>query len=290
MTEKTGVMEQLSRESTARNARPIGVFDSGLGGLTVAREIMRNLPDEKIVYFGDTARVPYGSKSRVTIQKYSRQIVRFLKTQDIKAVVIACNTATAYAIDAVRAEADGMPVIGVIDPGARVACEETENGRVGVIATKATISSRAYEDAIRGIDPRVKVFGKACPLLVPLVEEGWTHDPVTDEVILRYLDEILADDIDTLILGCTHYPLLRSEFRRLVGDRIHLVNPAYETALELRRFLEEQQLENENPRDPDDPAPYRFFVSDEAERFADFANSILPIDVKTAKLVPIERY
>lgn len=280
----------MERRVSEENTHPIGVFDSGLGGLTVAREIMRNLPNERIVYFGDTARVPYGSKSRGTIQRYARQIVRFLKTQDIKAVVIACNTATAYAIDAVREEADGMPVIGVVEPGARVACEETENGRVGVIATKATISSHAYDEAIRTINPDVRVFGKACPLLVPLVEEGWTHDPITDEVILRYLDEILGDDIDTLILGCTHYPLLRGEFRRLVGDRIRLVNPAYETAIELRKFLREEHLENESPQNPDDPAPYRFFVSDEAERFADFANSILPIDVKTAKLVPIEMY
>ena len=215
------------------NNAPIGVFDSGIGGLTVAREIMRNLPSEKIVYFGDTARVPYGGKSRQTVEKYA-----LLKTQGIKAIVIACNTATAFAIDAVREEA-GLPVIGVIDPGAQVACKETENGRVGVIATRATISSGAYTDAIHAIRPDVRVIQKACPLLVPLVEEGLLHDPVTDEIIMRYLDEVLENGVDTLILGCTHYPLLRSAIRKLIGDDIRLVNPAYETARSLSVQIED---------------------------------------------------
>ena len=275
--------------ASVQSGAPIGVFDSGLGGLTVAREIMRNLPMEKIVYFGDTARVPYGSKSRQTVQRYARQIVRFLKTQGIKAIVAACNTATAFAMDVVREEAE-MPVIGVIEPGARVACEETKNGRIGVIATRATISSRAYNDAIHSIRPDVSVIGKACPLLVPLVEEGWIHDRVTDDIILRYLDEVLEHDIDTLILGCTHYPLLRSEIRKLVGDRIRLVNPAYETARELASLLDGRGIANTVPRKKEEPTPYRFFVSDEAQRFAEFANSILPIDVQTARLVPIEEY
>ena len=163
---------------------PIGVFDSGLGGLTVAREIMRNLPNERIVYFGDTARVPYGSKSKNTIVRYSRQIVRFLKTQDIKAIVIACNTATALAIDEVSEEA-GMPVIGVVEPGARMAAESTRNGKVGVIATRATIHTHAYPNAIRRINPDIRVFSQAGALLVPLVEEGWVHDRVTENEIGR---------------------------------------------------------------------------------------------------------
>ena len=187
---------------------PIGVFDSGLGGLTVAREIMRNLPMEQIVYFGDTARVPYGSKSRQTIRRYSRQIVRFLKTQEIKAIVVACNTATALAMDAIREEAEGIPVIGVVEPGARVACQESRKGRIGVIATRATIGSNVYSEAIHAIRPEAQVISKACPLLIPLVEEGWLHDKITDEIILRYLDEVLEYGVDTLILGCTHYPLL----------------------------------------------------------------------------------
>ena len=276
----------MSRQTEA----PIGVFDSGLGGLTVAREIMRNLPMEKIVFFGDTARVPYGNKSKATIQRYARQIVRFLKTQKIKAIVIACNTATAYAIDVVKEEAEGMPVIGVIDPGARVACETTKNGRIGVIATKATIASGAYPEAIHAIRPEVSVIGKACPLLVPLVEEGWTNDTVTNEIIMRYLDDVLENDIDTLILGCTHYPLLRHAIQRLVGSGIRLVNPAYETARSLADLLKADGIANESPSVEEEPQPYRFFVSDEAERFAEFANSILPIDVKTARAVQIDEY
>lgn len=272
------------------NRRPIGVFDSGLGGLTVAREIMRNLPMEKIVYFGDTARVPYGSKSKQTIQRYSRQIVRFLKTQEIKAIVVACNTATALALSAIREEAGDMPVIGVIEPGAKVACEETENGRIGVIATRATIGSHVYSDAICTIRPDAYVVSKACPLLVPLVEEGWLHDRITDAIIMRYLDEVLEYDVDTLILGCTHYPLLRSEIRRLVGERIHLVNPAYETAVELKSMLFRSGLDNDRPREAGEPYPYRFYTSDDPQRFSDFANSILPVDIETAKQIRIEEY
>ena len=268
---------------------PIGVFDSGLGGLTVAREIMRNLPNEKIVYFGDTARVPYGNKSKKTIVRYSRQIVRFLKTQGIKAIVVACNTATAFAINEVGEEA-GMPVIGVIEPGARMAVASTRNKQVGVIATKATISTNAYTDIIRELDPEINVIGKACPMLVPLVEEGWLHDSITDEIIMRYLDDLLEHDIDTLILGCTHYPLLRSEIRKLIGSRITLINPAYETAKELEKMLNEQHLACSCVRDASEPYPYRFFVSDDAEKFTDFANSILPVDVKTAKIIPIDGY
>lgn len=272
------------------NRLPIGVFDSGLGGLTVAREIMRNLPMEKIVYFGDTARVPYGSKSAQTIRRYSRQIVRFLKTQQIKAIVVACNTATALAMKDIREEADGIPVIGVIEPGARVACEATQNGKVGVIATRATIESHVYNNAIHAIRPDISVIGKACPLFVPLVEEGWIHDKITDEIILRYLDDVLEHQIDTLILGCTHYPLLRTEIRRLIGDGVRLVNPAYETASSLKAMLAEQGLTNSCPADAGEPYPYRFFVSDEAERFAGFANSVLPVDVNSARIVPIEEY
>ena len=192
---------------------PIGVFDSGVGGLTVAREIMRNLPGEDIVYFGDTARVPYGSKSKATVLRYSRQIVRFLKTQQVKAIVIACNTASAYALEDIRKEIE-IPIIGVIQPGAKVACETTANGRIGVIGTKATISSGIYTSFMRRQKPDVQVVGKPCPLFVPLVEEGWIKDPITVEVAKRYLEELLQYDIDTLILGCTHYPLLRSTIRR----------------------------------------------------------------------------
>ena len=179
---------------------PIGVFDSGVGGLTVVREIMRNLPDERIVYFGDTARVPYGSKSKNTVIRYSRQIVHFLETQQVKAIVIACNTASALALDTIEKEID-LPIIGVVKPGARVAARETTKKRGGVIATEATINSHLYRELIQQIDPEITVVGKPCPLFVPLVEEGWRKDPVTEIVARRYLKEMQDEKVDTLILG-----------------------------------------------------------------------------------------
>lgn len=271
-----------------RSTAPIGVFDSGVGGLTVAREIMRNLPNEHIVYFGDTARVPYGSKSKDTIIRYSRQIIRFLKTQNVKAIVIACNTATALALDTVEKEFD-IPIIGVIKSGARVAVDTTVNKRVGVIGTESTINSHMYHKLIQELDPDVTVYGKACPLFCPLVEEGWLKDPVTEEVAKRYLDELLQQDIDSLILGCTHYPLLRSLLRGIVGDQVNLVNPAYETAKELERLLIDRSLVNPGTKAPV-KEPYRFFVSDAADKFKNFANSILPYDIEQTQKIHIEEY
>ncbi|MDO4479371.1 MAG: glutamate racemase [Lachnospiraceae bacterium] len=268
---------------------PIGLFDSGLGGLTVAREIMRNLPDEKIVYFGDTARVPYGNKSKGTVVRYSEQILRFLLTQNIKAVVIACNTASAMALEALRDKTD-LPVLGVVSPGAVMAVKATRNKRVGVMATKSTIASESYVKEIHRLDPEVTVVGEPCPLLVPLVEEGWTNTKITDEILQHYLDHLMAQQVDTIIMGCTHYPLLRNAIARLVGDEITLVNPAYETALALKKVLDENGLLNTTPANKADPYPYRFFVSDEAERFRDFAGMILPVDVRSAEMIPIEKY
>ena len=270
------------------SSAPIGVFDSGVGGLTVAREIMRNLPDERIVYFGDTARVPYGSKSQETVIRYSKQIVRFLQTQHVKAIVIACNTASALALDAIEGELD-IPILGVLRPGAKVAAETTKNKRVGVIATESTIRSGMYGRYIKAHDPEITVYGKACPLFVPLVEEGWLKDPVTEEVARRYLKELLEKDIDSLILGCTHYPLIRSLMRKIVGDKVQLVNPAYETALELGRLLTREGLVNDGGTDCAGEK-YQFFVSDAAEKFAEFANSILTYDVKKTRKINIEEY
>ncbi len=272
---------------TDRNA-PVGIFDSGVGGLTVAREIMRQIPEERIVYFGDTARVPYGSKSRDTIVRYSRQIIRFLKSRGVKAIVIACNTATAYALDAVAAESD-IPVIGVIDAGARTAVSATRNGRIGVIGTEATVGSGVYTRVMQDLKPGVQVIGKSCPLFVPLVEEGLLHDSVTDEIASRYLSELKGKYIDTLVLGCTHYPLLRSTLRRLMGEDVVLVNPAYETAIELRDLLKERGI-NRDPEAAFAGEKYQFFVSDLAEKFTDFATSILPNEVKGTRKSDIENY
>lgn len=267
---------------------PVGVFDSGVGGLTVAREIMRQIPNERIVYFGDTARVPYGSKSRETIIKYSRQILRFLQTQQVKAIVVACNTASAYALDELEKETD-IPIIGVVKPGARVAARETKNGKIGVIGTEGTVGSQIYTNYIKKLRPEVSVIGKACPLFVPLVEEGLLKDPVTDEIAMRYLSELIDVGIDTLILGCTHYPLIRSTVRKIMGEEVTLVNPAYETAIELKQLLTQKGLDNpEAPHLGTDR--YRFYVSDAAEKFQRFANSILKYGILSAKIINIEEY
>ena len=266
---------------------PVGVFDSGVGGLTVAREIMRNLPSEKIVYFGDTARVPYGSKSKETVIRYSRQIIRFLQEQQVKAIVVACNTASAFALDTVRNEFD-IPIIGVIESGAKVAAARTRNKRVGIIGTVGTVGSGIHAQYLKKLDPEITVFGEACPLFVPLVEEGWLHDPVTVEVASRYLKELQDKDVDTLILGCTHYPLIRSTIRQVMGEEVCLVNPAYETALELGKLLEEQGLSSTGTEQKE--FPYRFYVSDLADEFKEFANSILPYDVEMTKKIDIEKY
>ncbi|MDO4268013.1 MAG: glutamate racemase [Eubacteriales bacterium] len=272
---------------TDKNA-PVGVFDSGVGGLTVVREIMRQIPEERIVYFGDTARVPYGSKSADTVIRYSRQIIRFLQTKKVKAIVIACNTASACALDVVAEETD-IPVIGVINAGARTAVGATRNGRIGVIGTEATIGSGIYTRVMQRLRPDIQVAGKPCPLFVPLVEEGLLHDSVTDEIASRYLSSLKEKYIDTLVLGCTHYPLLRSTLRRLMGEDVVLVNPAYETAIELKGLLQERGL-GRDPEAPLEGEQYQFYVSDLAEKFTSFATSILPGAVKETRKIDIENY
>ncbi len=268
---------------------PVGVFDSGVGGLTVVREIMRQLPDERIVYFGDTARVPYGSKSKKTIIQFSKQIVRFLQTKGVKAIVIACNTASSLALDEVREEV-GIPVIGVVRAGALAAVNATRNRKVGVIGTDATIDSGIYERVLKEMNPDVEVFGKACPLFVPLVEEGLFHDTVTDVIASRYLADLKKKYIDTLVLGCTHYPLIRSTIGRIMGENVTLINPAYETALELKELLNEKNMAREAHEDESSTEKYQFYVSDNAKKFTDFATAILPEEVKDTTFINIEAY
>ena len=280
-----------TENSRAVNADlPIGVFDSGVGGLTVVKEIMNQMPNERIVYFGDTARVPYGSKSRDTVVRYSRQIVRFLLEQNVKAIAVACNTASAYAIPEIEAECP-VPVIGVIRPGAKTAVEGTRNGRIGVIGTRATITSGSYKEYIREIMPGAEVFGQACPLFVPLVEEGLWEDPVTDEIARRYMASLIDRDIDTLIMGCTHYPLIRKTIGRAAGDKVLLVNPAYETARELRKLLESRSLISGHRYELGSTVPqYRFYVSDMAGQFQKFANSIIKYGILAAEKIDIYNY
>ena len=268
--------------STDRANAPVGVFDSGLGGLTVVREIMRQLPEEDIVYFGDTARVPYGSKSKDTIVYFSRQIVRFLQTKEVKAIVVACNTASALALEEIKDEID-LPMIGVVKPGAIAAAKATKTGHVGVIGTQATIASGIYAEVLSGIDP---VTGKACPLFVPMVEEQMMDHPVMREMIDYYLSSFAGSEVDALVLGCTHYPLLRGQIGDYLGEAITLVNPAYETAKGLGELLESQGLRNTQKKQ----AAAELYVSDLPERFKAFANSILPLDIDRVKTVSIEQY
>ena len=280
-------MGEINIELMQKDA-PIGIFDSGVGGLTVVREIMRQIPNEKIIYFGDTARVPYGSKSQETVTRYSEQIVRFLRQFNVKTIVVACNTASAYALDTLE-EASDIPIIGVVKPGAKAAAEVTRNKKIGVIATEATIGSKIYSQYIHQLSSDVEIYGKACPLFVPLVEEGLLQDPVTDEIARRYLAELIDIDIDTLILGCTHYPLIRSTLQRIMGENVTLVNPAYETALELKRLLGSMKMLNEETPGLGSDR-YRFYVSDKADKFVHFANSIIKYGILSAKTVQIEKY
>ena len=266
---------------------PIGVFDSGVGGLTVVREITRQLPEENIVYFGDTARVPYGSKSQNNVIRFSEQIIRFLKAKQVKAIVIACNTTSALALETVQKEFD-IPIMGVVIPGARAAVEATQNRKVGVVGTDATVQSRMYTRIIHEMAPDITVLEKACPLFVPLVEEGFKEHVVTEEVIEYYLTSMRNTEIDAMILGCTHYPLLRSKIRAFMGEKIQIVNPAYETAMDLKKLLKESGLENDGTTE--ECRHYEFYVSDAAEKFRKFANTVMPFDVPTTNVVNIEEY
>ena len=242
--------------------RPIGVFDSGVGGLTVVRALMERLPNENIVYFGDTARVPYGVKSRSTIETYTAQIVEFLMQHDVKALVIACNTIAAVAGAKVRQTAGGMPVLDVIAAGAQAALATSRNGRIGIIATSTTVNSNAYARAIHAQNPQARVPSQACPLLVPLVEEGWLEHEVTRLTVREYLKPLLAEDIDTLVLGCTHYPLLKPLLQS-EAPHLALVDSALTTAEATAAALAEAGLLNPSQT----PADYHFYVSDIPLRF-----------------------
>lgn len=222
-------------------SQPVGIFDSGIGGLTVASAVRKLLPNESIYYIGDTARVPYGGKSAATVQRYSAEIAAILANAGCKAIVVACNTASAVALDPLR-NALTLPVLGVINPGARAAVAATRNGHIGVIGTRGTIKSGAYEHAIRALRRDVQVTSRACPLLVPLIEEGWLDSEVTERVIREYVQPLIDAQVDTLVLGCTHYPLLRRAVRRVVGDSVNLVDSAENCAHALRYVLEAKHL------------------------------------------------
>ncbi|RCK80127.1 MAG: Glutamate racemase [Candidatus Ozemobacter sibiricus] len=244
------------------NERPIGVFDSGVGGLTVVKEIRAALPHEDIIYFGDTARVPYGSKSVPVIRRFALEITRFLESQRVKMVVVACNTASALALDFLRRQT-GLPVIGVIDPGVRAALRSPAVKRVGVIGTRATIRSEAYQKRLQRLRQDCRVIAKACPLLVPIVEENLVGSAIARQALEMYLDEFRAEPPDALILACTHYPLLKQAIRELLGPGLALIDSAEETAREVVEVLAARRIEG--PRDR--PGTEEFYVSDSPEVF-----------------------
>lgn len=267
------------------DTRPIGVFDSGIGGLTVVKEIMRILPKEDIIYFGDTARVPYGSKSHDTITKFSIQNTKFLISRDVKAIVVACNTASAFSIEGLQKSFD-IPVLGVIKPGARAAVRTTQNGKVGLIGTEGTIGSRAYEKAIRKLYPEAEIFGFPCPLFVPLVEEGWSESKISEMVAEEYLKPLKEAGVDTLVMGCTHYPLLTRVVGEVMGSEVSLINPAEETALELKEILREKSLQNIYNR----TTSYEYNVSDNPEKFVRVGSNFLNREIDNIQRIDIEKY
>jgi glutamate racemase len=263
-----------------RKDRPIGIFDSGIGGLTVVKEVIKELPNEDIVYFGDTARLPYGNKSAQTVIRFSLENARFLLKFGVKFIIVACNTSSSIALPTLRRRFR-IPFLGVIRPAVKEAVQLSSKGRIGIIGTRATVASSCYRREIKRINPRVKSFLQACPLFVPLAEEGWMNDEVTLKVARTYLTPILKKDIDTLILGCTHYPLLKGVIRKVVGEQINFVDSAKETAREAKRMLVRNKLCTTRKSQA---AECKFYVSDEPAVFRKVGRSFLGKTIKSAQL------
>jgi glutamate racemase len=271
--------------SSPGDSYPIGIFDSGIGGLTVAKKIFELLPNESVIYFGDTARYPYGPRSKRIVRSFSFQNTNFLLRQRVKLVVVACNTASAVALDILRKSYD-IPMIGVVEPGARAAARATRNGRIGVIGTVGTIHSGAYQKAIRRLNPQLRVHAIPCPLFVSLAEEGYVNKEATRLIAREYLSPLLKKRVDTLVLGCTHYPLLKSVISRVMGEGTELIDSAGETAREVKSFLIESALLRNTRR----RAFHRFYVSDIPDRFVQVGERFLRAKIKDVKRVDIESY
>jgi len=263
----------------------IGIFDSGVGGLTVAREIFKFLPYEEVIYFGDTARCPYGPRSKKIVCEFSRQNVNCLLSQKVKLIVVACNTSSAFALDYLKKNFD-VPMLGVVEPGAKGAVEATKNKRVGVIGTVGTIASGSYVKAVQKLNTRIEVFPLPCPLLVSLTEEGYLDKKVTYLVAEEYLVPLKKRKIDTLILGCTHYPLLKGVIKEVMGDDVVLIDSAEKTAEEVKKFLSENDL----LRNPGRSTSHKFFVSDQPEKFKKIGERFLGKRIRKVNLIDITRY
>jgi glutamate racemase len=276
---------KTNRQSAIGNRQsdaPIGIFDSGVGGLTVFRAIEQRLPNESLIYLGDTARIPYGVRSPATIERYAYECASFVQSRGVKAIVIACNTASALAAGYLRSRFE-LPITGVIRPGSRRAVEKTRNGHIGVIATEATVGSGAYERAMLAIRSGLEITSRACPLFVPLAEEGWLNHSVTRQVAEEYLAEMRSSGVDTLVLGCTHYPILRPVIEETMGDHISYVDSGEAVAIEVAKMLEEGGL----IRSDEQPRVEEFYVTDSADRFRRVAELFLgrPLEsVSTVRL------
>lgn len=267
------------------NEQPIGVFDSGLGGLTVVKQLQRILPNEHLVYFGDTARIPYGTKSKWLIQRFAMEDALFLLEFDIKLLVVACNTASSSALPILQNRLD-IPVVGVVEPGAIAAVKETKNKKIGVIGTSATIGSGSYTQAILNRMPEAEVLGQPCPLLVPLVEEGWLDGEVTVLTLKKYLKPLMEAGVDTIILGCTHYPLLEPVIQRIVGPQVKLIDSGKETAKAVQKILKDLDLLNPKVKQSED----RYFVSDSPEAFSRIGSIFLGKQLPKVERVDFDRF
>lgn len=265
-----------------RGERPIGVFDSGIGGLTVVSALRRLLPNERIHYLGDTARVPYGGKSAATVERYSLELTGLLLEEDCKAVVVACNTASALALTTLETTLP-VPVVGVIQPGAEAAAVATRNGHIGVIGTRATIRSGAYEHAIHALAPNARVSARPCPLFVPLIEEGWLEGEITDRVVRQYLQPLVEDGIDTLVLGCTHYPLLREAIGKFLGNAVCLVDSAENCAQAVSCLLEKKNLRAA----PGSEGALAVALTDSPDVFLEVAGRALQLEIGEIDLRPV---
>ena len=263
---------------------PIGVFDSGIGGLTVVKKMLSMLPNEKIIYFGDTARVPYGSKSNSTIIEYANQDAKFLYNKNVKLIIAACNTASSVALDNLREQFD-IPIIGMIEPGAKYALSKTKNGKIGVVGTHSTINNEAYSIKLKRLSSEIEVFEKACPLFVPLAEEGWTDHRATELIAEEYLEELINKEIDTLVLGCTHYPVLTEIIQKIMGPEVTLVDSGTAAALEVETYLSGIGLRN----DSNQIGKHQYYVSDLPNKFKTIAERFLGTELDHIEKIDIDQ-
>ncbi|MCL1901840.1 MAG: glutamate racemase [Endomicrobia bacterium] len=275
-------MRAKTKLNPKQNKKPIGIFDSGFGGLTVMSAIYKKFPNENLIYFGDTAHVPYGSKSKDTVIKFSKDIAAFLLKNDVKLIVVACNTASAFALPALQ-KSVSVPVIGVIEPGAESAAASTKTNKIGIIGTEGTINSRSYAKAIKKIS-KAYVFEQACPLFVPLVEEGWTDNKITSETADVYMAPLIAKKIDTLVLGCTHYPLLKTVLRKTAGDKITLIDSADAITMKVGTLLAKNGFANDSKK----KGSVSFYVSDNPEKFKKIGAKFFSGKINKVKKIDLE--